>query len=164
MLSRGWCLPRWACRQDSGLDAIAAVAILPRLYLKTNSTHRISADAERRATMRKGLGVLALLASTALMISGNGLKAQSPTNTNFVTGYTPQNIVFKPMNMAPNVAPMNFQQAVAPHATGPKVFNVSSVFSALQIPSTTPTRITGQSIIRPGPNTPRFAKMTKKGS
>jgi hypothetical protein len=100
--------------------------------------------------MRKGLTLLVLLASLALVLPGS---AQSPTNNNFVTGYTPQNIVFKPIDMTANVKPMNIQQGMMPQQNlGPKVFDISSVFHSIHFPSATPTRVTGQTIIKPGPN------------
>jgi hypothetical protein len=105
--------------------------------------------------MRKGMLVLAVLASAALAVTAN---AQSATNSNFVTGYTPQNIVFKPMDFSKNVMPTNINQAMKPQTMGPKVFDISSVFHSIHLPSVTPTRVTGQSLIRPGPGTPIFPK------
>jgi hypothetical protein len=40
-----------------------------------------------------------------------------------------------------------------PQSTGPKVFDLSSVFPKLHFPmSVTPTRPTGNQLIKPGPN------------
>lgn len=97
--------------------------------------------------MRKGLGILAILASVALVVPSSA--HQSPTNSSFVTGYTPQNITFKPMNIANNVKPVNINQAMTPQSMGPKVFDISSVFSKISLPSPTPTRPTGNALIRP---------------
>jgi hypothetical protein len=104
--------------------------------------------------MRNGLGILALVTSAALVVPSS---AQQTTinNNNFVTGYTPQNITFKPMNLTANVMPTNIQQGVMPQSLGPKVFDMSSVFHSFKFPiNIIPTRPTGQSVIKPGPGTP----------
>jgi hypothetical protein len=99
--------------------------------------------------MRTSWVVLVLLTSLALVWPSG---AQSPTNTNFVTGYTPQNLTFKPMDMSKTIMPQNVQQGIMPQSMGPKVFDISSVFHSFHFPSPTPTRVTGQSVIKPGPN------------
>jgi hypothetical protein len=104
--------------------------------------------------MRNGLGILALLASVALVVPGS---AQQTTfnNNNFVTGFTPQNITFKPVNFTSSVMPTNLQQNVMPQSIGPKVFDMGSVFHSFKFPlNIIPTRPTGQSVIKPGPGTP----------
>jgi hypothetical protein len=90
--------------------------------------------------MRKGLAALTLLASVALVLPSNAQTTSGSNNTNFITGYTPQNIVNKPMSFTSNMNPINMQLATMPATTGPKVFNISSAFSNIQFPGVTPTR------------------------
>jgi hypothetical protein len=139
-----------------GLTPLANL-LLSVPHSSTISRNRISAEAEGRANMRTSLVVLVVLASLAVVWRSD---AQSPTNPNFVTGFTPTKLNFQPMDMSKGVMPQNLQQGIMPQTMGPKVFNMSQAFHSFHMPSPIPVRPTSQSVIKPGSsNSPQIPKM-----
>jgi hypothetical protein len=83
--------------------------------------------------MRRSLGVLAAVTASLYLVVP-GAAQQTSTPGQFVGGFTPGNIVQKPIDLSNVARPINMQQATMPQSFSNKVLNISQVFHKVQMP------------------------------
>ena len=71
----------------------------------------------------------------------------------FVSGFTPVNLVNKPLNVGTAMRPTNFQNAAMPRPQSPRVFNINSAFSKFEMPLFRSTK-PNVPIVQPGTANP----------
>lgn len=81
--------------------------------------------------MRKAFAITTfLLTGLAIVVPGQAQQSGS-TPGQFVGGFSPSNLTFKPVNVGTAAQPMNLQSAVMPSQQSTKVFDIGSAFSRL---------------------------------
>ena len=83
--------------------------------------------------MRRRLAILAALAMS-LTVVVPGTAQQTTTPGQFASGFTPGNIIHKPIDLTGAAKPINIQQAAMPHQMSNKVLDISHVFHKMQMP------------------------------